>query len=93
MGLVSLIEDRENDFSQEIFISPVSRYSIIFGKILGETYVSLVQGAAILLFGLIIGVPMSGLQLIGLFLAFLVAGTWFFVRGEKNRYYPGRIIL
>ena len=33
MGIVSLIDDRENDFSQEIFISPISRYSIILGKI------------------------------------------------------------
>ena len=34
MGIVSLIEDRENDFSQEIFVSPISRYSIVLGKIL-----------------------------------------------------------
>ena len=35
LGVISLIEDRENDFSQEIFVSPISRYSIIFGKVLG----------------------------------------------------------
>src|SRR4051812_32909033 len=33
LGIISLIDDRENDFSQEIFVSPISRYSIIFGKI------------------------------------------------------------
>ena len=44
-GVISLMEDRENDFSQEIFVSPISRYSIIFGKILGETLVALPQGA------------------------------------------------
>ena len=59
IGIVSLIEDRENDFSQEMFVAPVSRYVIIFGKILGETYVALVQGVAIIAFGLIIGVPMT----------------------------------
>jgi ABC-2 type transport system permease protein len=68
MGLVSLIEDRENDFSQEMFVSPVSRYSIILGKILGETYVALVQGAAVLVFGLIVGVAMTPVQLMGLIL-------------------------
>jgi ABC-2 type transport system permease protein len=31
-GLISLIEDRETDFSQEMFVSPISRYSIVFGK-------------------------------------------------------------
>src|SRR5690242_10431880 len=36
-GIISLIEDRENDFSQEIFVSPVSRYTIILGKIVGES--------------------------------------------------------
>jgi ABC-2 type transport system permease protein len=58
-GIISLMDDRENDFSQEIFISPISRYSIIFGKILGETLVALPQGAAILLFAFVIGVPLS----------------------------------
>lgn len=66
LGLVSLIEDRESDFSQEIFVSPISRYSIVFGKIAGESLVSLAQGAAILVFGLILGVRFSGAQLAGL---------------------------
>jgi ABC-2 type transport system permease protein len=66
MGIISLIEDRENDFSQEIFVSPISRYAIIFGKIMGESLVALAQGAAILLFGLILGVRFSGPQLLGM---------------------------
>lgn len=66
MGIISLIEDRENDFSQEIFVSPISRYSIIFGKILGESLVALAQGIAILLFGFIIGIPFSGTQLLAM---------------------------
>src|SRR5690348_6509438 len=43
-GVISLIEDRDNDFSQEIFVSPISRYSIIIGKILGESLVAMAQG-------------------------------------------------
>jgi ABC-2 type transport system permease protein len=62
LGVISLIEDRENDFSQEIFVSPISRYSIIFGKILGETLVALPQGAAILIFAFVIGVPLGWVQ-------------------------------
>jgi ABC-2 type transport system permease protein len=64
MGLVSLIEDRENDFSQEIFISPISRYAIIIGKILGEALVAMAQGVGILAFAIIIGIPMSPSQAI-----------------------------
>lgn len=66
MGIISLIEDRENDFSQEIFVSPISRYAIIFGKILGESLVAMAQGVAIVLFGLILGIRFSGLQLLGM---------------------------
>ena len=65
-GVVSLIEDRASDFSQEMFVSPVSRYAIVFGKILGESLVALPQGAAIVAFGLLIGVPLSALQIVGL---------------------------
>ena len=58
-GVISLIEDREKDFSQAIFIAPISRYSIVIGKILGETMVSLVQGTGVVVFGLIIGVRLT----------------------------------
>jgi ABC-2 type transport system permease protein len=51
-GIISLIQDRENDFSQEMFVSPISRYSIIIGKIVGESAVSLIQAFGVILFGL-----------------------------------------
>jgi ABC-2 type transport system permease protein len=62
-GVISLIEDRENDFSQEVFVSPISRYSIVFGKILGESLVALPQGAAIIVFGLLFGADVSWARL------------------------------
>jgi len=57
LGIISLIEDRQNDFIQEVFVSPISRYTIIIGKIIGESLVALIQGIAILGFGIIIGIP------------------------------------
>ncbi len=71
-GIISLIEDRENDFSQEIFISPISRYSIVFGKILGESLVALVQGAALIILGFFIGLHLTPLYVPGLLLVALV---------------------
>ena len=59
LGVISLIADREQDFSQEIFVSPISRYSIIFGKILGEALVAMPQGIAIIAFGMLLGVPFT----------------------------------
>lgn len=66
LGVVSLIDDRENDFSQEVFVSPISRYSIILGKIIGETLVALTQAIGVLAFGLMAGVSLSFGQLVGL---------------------------
>jgi ABC-2 type transport system permease protein len=66
LGLISLIADREEDFSQEIFVSPVSRYSIVAGKIIGESLVALPTGLGIIVVGLIIGVPLSPAVLIAL---------------------------
>ncbi len=65
-GIISLIEDRENDFSQEMFVSPISRYSIIIGKILGESLVAFAQAFAIIIFGLILGVSITLTQIISL---------------------------
>jgi ABC-2 type transport system permease protein len=62
-GVISLIEDRQNDFSQAVFVAPISRYSIVFGKILGETLVALPQGMAIVIFAMLIRVPIDLAQL------------------------------
>ena len=66
LGLVSLIADREEDFSQEIFVSPVSRYSIVAGKIIGEALVALPTGLGIIVVGLLIGVPLSPVVLLAI---------------------------
>jgi ABC-2 type transport system permease protein len=63
-GITSLVEDRENDFTQEILVSPVSRYSIILGKITGSSFMSYVQFFATIIVGLCIGARISGAQLL-----------------------------
>ena len=72
-GIISLIEDRENDFSQEIFVSPISRYSIIIGKIIGETLVSLTQGLGILFFAVVMQIPISYTRLFAIFPVAIIA--------------------
>jgi ABC-2 type transport system permease protein len=66
MGVISLIEDRENDFSQEIFVSPISRYSIVIGKVLGESLVALPQGLAIVVFAIVIGIALGPATILAL---------------------------
>lgn len=58
-GIISLVEDRQNDFSQEMFIAPISRYAILLGKIMGETLVSIVQVMGVLIFAFVIGIPLD----------------------------------
>jgi ABC-2 type transport system permease protein len=65
-GIISLIEDKENDFAQELFIAPIPRYLILVGKVIGESMVSLFQGVAVFIFGLILGVPMTAAQAVAL---------------------------
>jgi ABC-2 type transport system permease protein len=65
-GIISLITDRENDLMQEIFVSPISRYSIVIGKIVGETLVALPQAAVVIVFALILRISFTPEQVIGL---------------------------
>jgi ABC-2 type transport system permease protein len=63
-GMISIVEDRENDFSRELFVAPVSRLTLVGGKIAGETLVALCQGACIVVFALAFGVPISPSRLV-----------------------------
>lgn len=65
-GIISLTEDRENDFAQEVFVSPISRYSIIVGKIVGESVVAFLQTIGIVLFGVVSGIPIDFLRFLPL---------------------------
>jgi len=62
-GIASLLEDRQNDFAQEIFVSPISRYSIVLGKIIGESMVALAQAAPLILFAIVLRVPLTALDI------------------------------
>lgn len=65
-GILYLIEDRQNNFAQEMFIAPISRYTIILGKIIGETFVSFFQVFGIIVFAFLLGVPLDPLGLVRL---------------------------
>lgn len=59
MNLSSLVEDRMTDFTQEMMISPVSRYSIVIGKIFGSSFGAIVGMAGTLIVGLVMGITIS----------------------------------
>jgi ABC-2 type transport system permease protein len=62
-GMISIVEDRETDFSRALFIAPVSRFTLVSGKIAGEALVALVQGCCVVVFAVVIGVRTTPDQL------------------------------
>jgi len=53
---ISIIQDRQQGFLQGVLVAPVSRASIVLGKVLGGTAIALVQGTLFLLLGPLVGV-------------------------------------
>ena len=62
MGLTSLVDDHETDFTQEMMISPVSRYSIVIGKIMGSAFGAIISMFGTLVVGLVMGYTLSLVQ-------------------------------
>lgn len=67
-GMISVAEDRENDFSRTLFVAPVTRLTLLTGKIFGETLVAIFQGGCVVAFAAAIGVRITGGQLDALIL-------------------------
>ena len=65
-GISSLVEDRQTDFTQEILVAPVSRYSLILGKIAGSLFASYITFFFTIIVGLFIGARLSVSQFLSL---------------------------
>lgn len=58
-GSLSIVHDREFGFFKEIFVAPISRASIVFGKILGGATIATIQASLIFLLAPFVGIPLS----------------------------------
>jgi ABC-2 type transport system permease protein len=58
---ISVLWDREFGFLKEIMVAPVSRVSIVLGRIAGGATTSLIQGATILLLSIPLGFSLAGI--------------------------------
>jgi ABC-2 type transport system permease protein len=56
MGIISLIDDGEIDFNQEMLVAPVSRYSLVVGKIFGAMIGAVFSVAGTLVVGFFMGI-------------------------------------
>lgn len=64
---ISTIEDRREGFLQSVLVAPISRGSMVLGKLLGGTLIALLQGLVFLLLALTLQVsvtPWAGVQIV-----------------------------
>lgn len=61
---VSVIWDKEFGFMKEILVSPVSRFTIFLGKMIGDSTAALLQGVIVFAFGFLLGIPFDPLTFI-----------------------------
>ena len=64
---LSVVQDREFGYLRVILVSPVSRFSVAIGKVLGESTVAFIQGLLMFVF-----VPFIGIRLTLTMLALLI---------------------
>jgi len=63
---VTIIWDREFGFLKEVLVAPISRVTIVLGKTLSGTVVTVVQGCLTLLFAPLVGLHLAPASMLGL---------------------------
>src|SRR4029450_13404107 len=58
-GVTNLVEERENDFTAELFVAPISRYAVLLGKLIGSGIAALVSLVGIIAMIFIMQIPMD----------------------------------
>jgi ABC-2 type transport system permease protein len=61
---ISVIEDRREGFLQGVLVAPVSRMSIVLGKVLGGTILAFGQGVIFLLLAPLIGIKLTFMSVV-----------------------------
>ena len=59
VGVTNLVEERENDFTAELFVAPISRYAVLLGKIVGSGIASLISLVGIVAMIFVMQIPMN----------------------------------
>ena len=72
----TLIEDRKAGFLQSVMVAPVSRLSIVLGKIFGSTTLALGQGALFLIIAPFIGISLNPMIILSICAALIAIGFW-----------------
>ncbi|MFI5227152.1 MAG: ABC transporter permease [Candidatus Limnocylindrales bacterium] len=58
-GITNLVEERENDFTAELFVAPISRYTVLLGKMIGSGVAAMVSLVGIVAMIVVMQIPMN----------------------------------
>jgi ABC-2 type transport system permease protein len=58
-GVTNLVEERESDFTAELFVAPISRYAVLLGKLIGAGIAALVSLVGIVAMIFVMQIPMN----------------------------------
>jgi ABC-2 type transport system permease protein len=58
-GVTNLVEERENDFTAELFVAPISRYAVLLGKLIGSGVAALVSLVGVVAMIFVMQIPMN----------------------------------
>ncbi len=74
---ITLIEDRNAGFLQGVLVAPVSRLSLVLGKVAGGTVIAMVQAVIFLCFAPLAGIPLTAGMVVDLLVLFFLIGIGF----------------
>jgi ABC-2 type transport system permease protein len=64
VGITNLVEERENDFTAELFVAPISRYAVLLGKMIGSAVAAMASLVGTLAMVVIMQIPMDFVDLL-----------------------------
>lgn len=67
-GITALVAEKQMNLTQELFVSPVSRYTIIIGRMIGTSIGSMISLIGIIVVALLMQIPLGGIQMLWLLL-------------------------
>jgi ABC-2 type transport system permease protein len=58
-GVTNLVEERDNDFTAELFVAPISRYAVLLGKLIGSGVAAMFSLIGIVAMIIVMQIPMN----------------------------------
>lgn len=85
-GVTSMVVEREMNLTQELYVSPISRYTIMLGKMIGTGIGSFVTILGVIIVALFMHIPLGGMQF---FRLILVTPAFSLVGGSLGIFFIG----